>query len=161
MQRRSWSTAAQRPIAPSPAAEMALPFFCERLRDNLGLETLLRVHLLQAPILVFELLHAGHQRRIHAAELGAPLVEGCRTHAMFAAQLGDRGACLGLLEDGDDLAVGKAGSFHAELSKILVWKILLSNALIWRGDYQMTLPKISKLDRGMLGAATAPESFRS
>src|SRR5438094_2998770 len=120
MPTRSWPTAAQRPIAPSPAAEMALPFFCERLRDNLGLETLLRVHLLQAPVLVFELLHASHQRRIHAAELGAPLVESCRAHAMFAAQFRDRGACLGLLEDGDDLAVGTVGSFDAELSKISV-----------------------------------------
>jgi hypothetical protein len=31
---------------------MALPFFCECLRDDLGLETLFDVHLLEAPVAI-------------------------------------------------------------------------------------------------------------
>lgn len=95
---------------------MALPLFCQRLGDNLGLQTLLGIHLLQAPILVFELLHACHQRRIHAAVLGAPFVERGVADAVLAAQFRDRAAGFGLLEDGDDLAVGKAGRLDVELS---------------------------------------------
>ena len=49
-------------------------------------------------------------------ELGAPLVERGVADAMLAAQFRYRAAGLGLLEDGDDLAVGKAGRLHVELS---------------------------------------------
>jgi hypothetical protein len=95
---------------------MALPLFCQCLRDDLGLEPLLGIHLLQAPVLVLEFLHAGHQGSVHATVLGAPLVERGIADAMLAAQLGNRTAGFGLLEDGDDLAVGKAGRLHLELS---------------------------------------------
>lgn len=112
----SWLTGSPRPTAPSPAAEMALPLFCECLRNDLGLEALLGIHLLEAPVLVLELLHARHERRVHAAELGPPLVERGVADAVLAAQLRDRAAAFGLLEDGDDLAVGKTGRLHLELS---------------------------------------------
>ena len=46
-----------------------------------------------------------------------PVVKRRRAYAMFSAQFGGGGACLSLLEDGDDLAVGKAGCLHAERSK--------------------------------------------
>ncbi len=114
-----WLNAGPRPIAPSPAAEMALPFFCRGLRDDLGLQAHLGIHFLQAPVFVLQFLHAGHQRGIHAAELGAPFVERGVADAVLAAQLWDWRAALGLLEDGDDLAIGKTGRFHAELSKNL------------------------------------------
>jgi hypothetical protein len=94
---------------------MASPLFCQGLRNDLGLQTLLGIHLFQATIFIFQLLHAGHQRGIHAAELGAPLVELGVADAVLAAQLRNRRAALGLLEDGDDLAIGKTGRLHAEL----------------------------------------------
>ena len=113
-----WLNAGPRPIAPSPAAEMALPLFCQRLRDDFGFQALVGIHFLQAPIFVLQLLHAGHQRGVHAAELGAPYVERGVADAVLAAQLSDWGAALGLLENGDDLAIGKTGCLHAELLKI-------------------------------------------
>jgi hypothetical protein len=95
---------------------MALPFFCECLRDDLGLEALFDVHFLEVPVFLFQLLDPCHQRGIHAAELGAPLVERVVADAVLAAQLRYWAAGLGLLQDGDDLAVSKAGRPHVELS---------------------------------------------
>ena len=96
---------------------MALPFFCRGLRDDLGLQAHLGIHFLQAPVFVLQLLHAGHQRGVHAAELGAPFVERGVADAVLAAQFRDWRAALGLLEEGDDLAIGKTGRLHAEFSK--------------------------------------------
>ena len=41
---------------------------------------------------------------------------------MLAAQFRDRGSTLGLLEDGNDLAIGKTGRLHAEFPKNLSLK---------------------------------------
>ena len=49
--------------------------FCQRLGDDLGLQTLFGIHFLQAPVLILELLRACHERRAHATVLGAPFVE--------------------------------------------------------------------------------------
>lgn len=84
---------------------MASPLFLERLLDDLRLQALFGVHLLEPPVLVFELLEPGHQRGVHAAKLAAPFVEGGRTDAMLPTKLGDRAAGLCLLEYRDDLAV--------------------------------------------------------
>ena len=46
---------------PSHVGEMASPLFCESLGDDLRLELLLDVHLAQAPVLLFQLLHASHE----------------------------------------------------------------------------------------------------
>src|SRR5699024_2808256 len=93
---------------PSLDVEMALELSLDDLLANLGLDPLLGVHLLQPAVLGLELLEAGHQRGIHAAELGSPLVERRTAHAVLAAQVGNRGAGLGLLEYGEDLVVAKA-----------------------------------------------------
>ena len=95
---------------------MALPLFCQRLGDDLGLQTFLGIHLLKAPVFILEFLHACHQRSVHPAVLGAPFVERGIADAVLVAQLWDRAAGFGLLEDSDDLAVGKAGRPHVELS---------------------------------------------
>jgi len=58
----------------------------------------------------------GHQGRIHGTELGASLVEPGVANAVLAAQLWYWAAGFSLLEDDDDLAVGKAGRLHVELS---------------------------------------------
>jgi hypothetical protein len=95
---------------------MASTFFCHCLLQHLGTELRGGAHLLQAPVLVLQLLELGHQRRIHAAELAAPLVECRRADAVLAAQL--RYGCAGfsLLEHGQDLAVGESGFFHGTSS---------------------------------------------
>lgn len=90
---------------------MALPLFCQRLRDDLGPKPLPGIHLLQAPILVLEFLYACHQGGIHAGELGAPLVEGGVADTVLSAQHGNRAAGFGLLEDEDDLDVSRADVF--------------------------------------------------
>ena len=50
---------------------------------------------------------AGHQRCIHAAELGTPFIESRRTGAQLTAQLWHWQACFNTLEGIDDLAVCK------------------------------------------------------
>src|SRR5271170_8248521 len=103
------------PAWPSHAVEMASDFFCESLRDNLGLELLVEVHLLEAPVLVLKLLHPRHHRHVHAAELGAPLVERCRADSKLPTQFGHRFAGFRALERRHDLAVRKSRLLHAEL----------------------------------------------
>src|SRR5690606_13604122 len=92
---------------PSHVGEMASALFCESLRDDLRLDLLLDVHLAQSPVLLFELLHASHERSVHAAKLGSPLVERCRADTQFTTELGDCQARLCSLECVDDLAVGE------------------------------------------------------
>ena len=89
--------------------------FFERFCYELGLETLFHVRVLEAPVFVLQLVHPCHQRGVHAIELRAPLVERGVADAVLAAQLRYRAAGIGLLEDGDDLAIGKAGRRHIEL----------------------------------------------
>lgn len=50
-------------------------------------------------------LHEGHERRIHAAELGPSLVDRYRADAQFTEEIGDRQAGLCPFERIDDLAV--------------------------------------------------------
>jgi len=63
------------------------------------------MHLLEPPVLVFELIEAGHQRGVHTAELATPFVERGGTDAVFPAEFRDRAAAFCLLENGNDLAV--------------------------------------------------------
>ena len=79
--------------------------FLQGLLDDLSLEPLLGIHLLEPPVLVFEVLEPGHERGVHAAELAAPFVKRGRTDAVFPAEFGDRATALCLLEYGNDLAV--------------------------------------------------------
>ena len=76
----------------SPATEMTLPLFCQGLRYDLGFQALFDIHLLQASAFVLQLLHAGHQRGVYAAELAAPFVERGIADAVLAVQLRDRRA---------------------------------------------------------------------
>src|SRR5690606_11174572 len=117
---------------------MASPLFLERLRHNLGLAPLLDVHLAQPGVLGFQLLHARHQRHVHAAVLGAPLVERSRADAQLPAKLGYCQARLHALERLNDLAVREPRLLH--IVELLSEKILLlTPPLLW-GDYQRTAP---------------------
>lgn len=64
-----------------------------------------------------------------------PLICLGTAKGMLAAQLRHSRVTLGLLEDGDELAIGKTGRLHTELSKILVSKNSTLNAFIWWGDF--------------------------
>ena len=86
---------------------MASPLFFERLRHDLGLELLLKVHFLQAPVLVFELFHARHHRHVHAAVLGAPLVKRRCAHTQLSANVGRRKTRFNPFDRIHDLAVGE------------------------------------------------------
>ena len=68
---------------------------------NLGLE-----------LLFLQLLHAGHQRGIHAAELGSPLVDRGVADAQLSAQFGHSQTGLRALERFNDLAVGESRLLH-------------------------------------------------
>ena len=76
---------------------MAGLLFCEGLFDDQGPHLRIGVHLLQTPVLVFELLHLGHQRRVHTAELGALLVKRSRADAVFTTRIRHRRIGLSLL----------------------------------------------------------------
>jgi hypothetical protein len=86
---------------------MASPLFFERLRHDLGLKFFLKVHLLQAPILIFALFHPAHHGHIHAAVFGALLVKRCRTDAQLPANVGRRKTRPNKFDRIHDLAVGE------------------------------------------------------
>lgn len=87
---------------------MALPLFCHGFLDDLGLEPFLGIHFLQAPVLFLKFLHAGHQGRVHAPKLGPPLVERGIADGVLPAQIRDWRPGFGLIQDADDLAIGKS-----------------------------------------------------
>ena len=76
---------------------MASPLFCQGFLDDFGFEALFGVHFFEAPILLLKIAQPSHQRCVHAAELGAPFVEGGRADTVLAAQLWYRASSLGLL----------------------------------------------------------------
>lgn len=99
---------------------MASPLFCKSLRHDLSLELLLDVHLAQASVLFLLLLHARHQRGVHATELGSPLVKRRRADTQLSAELGVRPSGLCLLECINDLAVGETRFLHGRDSPLRV-----------------------------------------
>lgn len=101
-------------LGPSRVGEMASPFFCESLLDDLGLEALLGIHLLEPAILFLQLLEARHQGGVHAAELGALLVEGGAANPVLTAQIRYGNARFGLLENGQDLAIAEWGCLQCK-----------------------------------------------
>lgn len=54
---------------------MALELSLEGLLADLGLETILSVHLLEPLILLLKFLETLHHGSIHTAELGSPFIE--------------------------------------------------------------------------------------
>ena len=54
---------------------------------------------------------------------------------MLAAQVRHRRPGLGLLKNGQDLAVTESGCLHVELPRVVWEKILLLATLVFRKDY--------------------------
>ena len=67
-------------------------------------------------VLNFERLEPLGLGHIHAAELGAPLVERGVAEAPFAAQLLDRHPSIGLLQETDDLLFAVSALLHVRHS---------------------------------------------
>ena len=111
---------------------MALEFFCEGLRDDVGFDLGFDIQLFEPPIFLFQLLHPSHQRGVHPAELRSPFVECCRADPVLPAQFRYRDPGLRLLQYRQDLAVRKPRLLHIEL---LSEKILLIRAPLLWGDY--------------------------
>lgn len=64
----------------------------------------------------------------HWLEIRAEAGEGwCKTR---------RGAGLGLLEDGQDMAVAESGRLHVDLPRVVWEKILFLATVNFRGDYR-------------------------
>lgn len=61
------------------------------------------IHALQPPVLLGDRLHLAAQAGVHAAILGAPLLDRGAAHAVFAARLGNRRTVLHLPQDTHDL----------------------------------------------------------
>ena len=96
------------PLWQSRVCETAVLLFCEVLVGDFRLELILQIHLLEAAVLVFELLHARDHGGIHATELGAPVVKRSAANAQFPANLRQWQADLNPFERSDDLAVAKS-----------------------------------------------------
>ena len=75
---------------------MALPLFFESIRDDLMLELFFGVHFFEPSIFIFKGFYVGHERGVHAAKLGAPLVECGGANAVLAAKLGQGDAIFRL-----------------------------------------------------------------
>lgn len=91
------------------------------------------------------------QGGVHAAELGAPLVEDGAANPVLTAQIRYGGARFGLLENGQDLAIAESGRLHAELPRVVWQKILLLMTVVFRGDYH----SISAVAAGGFGGGVA------
>lgn len=95
------------PLGPSQVAAMASPFFYERLPEEIRTQLRLGVHLFQPAIFILQLLQPGHQRHVHPAKFGAPLVKRRVANAVGPADLRDRDPRLGVLQYCQNMAVGK------------------------------------------------------
>ena len=95
---------------------MAALLFCEVLVGDFGLEILFEVHLAQTTVLVFKFLHVGHHGGVHAAELGAPLVERGGADALLAADHWHLQTGLGLPQKTKDLFFAEFTCSHVHHS---------------------------------------------
>lgn len=89
-------------------------------------------------VLRFELAQALCFRDQHAAELGAPLVKGRVAEAAVAAQLLDRHAGLGLLEETNDLFLAESVLLHVRHSPGGRRTSLTSDWYGWWGQVRVT-----------------------
>ena len=87
---------------------MALQLSLKRLLAKLCLNPFFSVHLLQAGVFSLQLFQALHQRSIHTAVFGTPLINQRRAYTVLARQVGDRNTRLMLLQDRQNLAVGES-----------------------------------------------------
>ncbi|AGI68191.1 hypothetical protein OAN307_c25970 [Octadecabacter antarcticus 307] len=83
-------------------------------------------------------LHLGDQGRIHAAELGTPLVKTGAAHPMLSAQIRDRRTPSACFKMPMTCASLNRAVFIKNLLRYLAEKIPILNTINFRGDYRWT-----------------------
>jgi hypothetical protein len=81
----------------------ALPVFCGECLQRLDVQRLLRHHLFQPPVFVFQLAEFLHITDFQSGIFRPPLLKGGIRDAVLAAELLDPNARLGVLEHGNNL----------------------------------------------------------
>ena len=82
--------------------------------QQIRLHSEIRIHPLQAPVLVLDGLHLADQGRIHSTILCPPLVKRRAAHPMLTAQLDHRHPAFGLPQDCEDLSLSASACLHLE-----------------------------------------------
>ena len=118
---------------------MELPLFCKLLSTDFGLQALLDVIFVRRRLLCSSSFVRAISNGIHTAKLETLLIERGIAGAAFVAERRHRVAGVGLLEDGDDLAVGKAGCIHVKRS-ISQEENSTSNRARFVGEFPLGLP---------------------
>ena len=93
---------------------MGLALCPEDALESMNVEMRFRQQLLELGVLAFQFLESPGVGNVHAAELGAPLVEGGVAEAALAAQLLDRHPGFGLLEKTNELFFAVSARGHLE-----------------------------------------------
>src|SRR6185437_599631 len=110
------SAQSARPATGPPfVSPWALPVFCGDRFQRLDVQGLLRHHLFQPPVFVFEVAQLLHIADFESRILRPPLVESGIRNAVLAAELGDPDARLGILQDCDDLFLRVPFPCHGSL----------------------------------------------
>src|SRR5690606_8959570 len=109
----SGAACAPRPGTARPRASApSLQFFCDQILHRGVVERQLGVHPLEPGVLRFQVLDTPQLGGLQAAVLRLPLVVGRNPDAGLPADVLDRHAGVGLLEDRDDLGLGETGLLH-------------------------------------------------
>ena len=90
--------------------------FLEDFLDDVDLQVTFGKQTLEPRIFFFEITDAGGFARVHAAKAIAPAVEAIFGNIVLTADFGDSlFASLSLLQDGDDLLIGKLVLLHSSI----------------------------------------------
>src|ERR1017187_7420073 len=109
----------RRPLFP---LRRASPFFSEHPLEGRHVQRQLGDDVLQSPVFILEhaqLLGVAH---VHAAVLGFPAIEALLADPMPPAQVLRLGSSLGLLENRDDLLLGKPLPLHVGSPLVSLWR---------------------------------------
>src|SRR5262249_40119523 len=99
----------------SPAAQQALQLFCDDILQRYILQGEIRIHPLQATILMLQLFEPLHVGGLYPTVLRLPLVVGRRADAIVPPDLIDRAPGIRLLQNGHNLCLGKLRLPHGNL----------------------------------------------
>lgn len=97
------------------ASPWALPVFCGDRFQGLNVQRLLRHHLLQSPVFVFQVAELLRIADFEPGILGPPLIKGGIRNAVLAAEFVDPDTRLGILEHRNDLFLRVSFPGHESL----------------------------------------------
>ncbi len=90
----------------------AVPVFCSDCLQRLDIQRLLRHHLFQPPVFLFQLAQCLHVADCQAGVCRLPRKEGGIQHAVLPAQVLNTVPGLSILQHRDELLLGRACSSH-------------------------------------------------